>query len=149
MFVSTHARASLWLFLSLVSAATVTGYDYNFGSNATGSGTGSASNGTTVDCSNFRAKPIELVSGVLTLHAIVNPVDQLLTAELIYEGQGWLSLAFTQGGSTKMVGAEAVIGVPTDAVSATNPGKYDLGSTDPSGTVLMETSRQTLTNAET
>jgi hypothetical protein len=114
MFVSSYARASLCLVLSLMSAATVTV-------------TGATSNGTTVDCSNFRSNPIELVSGLVTLHAIVNPVDQLLTAELVYQGQGWLSL-------------------PADAVSATNPGKYDLGSKDPSGTVLMDTSHQTLTN---
>jgi hypothetical protein len=69
-----------------------------------------------------------LVSGLLTMHAIVNPIDQLLTAELIYEGQGWLSLAFTEGGSSQMVGAEAVIGLPAVAVSSTNPGKYGLGS---------------------
>lgn len=143
MFASA---SSLLVLLSLVSASTVSGYNYS----TTGTGTGSdaASNGTTVDCSSFRASPIELVSGLLTMHAIVNPIDQLLTAELIYEGQGWLSLAFTEGGSSQMVGAEAVIGLPAVAVSSTNPGKYGLGSYDPSGTQLMDSSRQTLTDAD-
>ena len=111
--------------------------------------TGATTRGTTVDCSNFRSNPVELVSGLVTLYAIVNPVDQLLTAELVYKGQGWLSLAFTQGGFTQMLGAEAVIGVPAmSQVSATNPGKYDLRSKDPSGVVLMDASHQTLTNAK-
>ena len=151
MFVSAQTGASLLALLALLSPSTVSGYNYSFTNtnSSTGTGTGDASNGTiTVDCSNFRAKPIELVSGLVTMHAIVNPVDQVLTAELIYEGQGWLALAFTEGGSTQMIGAEAVIGLPDAEVSSTNPGKYGLGSLDPSGTILMDSSRQTLTNAD-
>jgi len=46
-----------------------------------------------------------------------------------------------------MIGAQAVIGWPDDANSLTNPGKYDMSAESQAGVVLMQDSRQTLTNA--
>ncbi|KAI2508617.1 putative catecholamine binding [Fragilaria crotonensis] len=105
-----------------------------------------SSKSTTVDCTSLRDNPVQLVNNDLVMHAIINPVDKVLIAELVYLGQGWLSLGFAPGYTT-MIGAQAVIGWPNDALSLTNPGKYDMTSESESGVVLMDNSRQTLENA--
>ena len=107
----------------------------------------SSSNSTTVDCSSFRDNPIPLGSTDLIMHAILNPMDRTLTAELVYQGQAWLSLGFAPGRTT-MTGSQAVIGWPEeDASSPTNPAKYDMNAESEAGVVRMDDSRQTLMNA--
>ena len=106
---------------------------------------GAASN-KVVDCSGLGDNPIQLSSTDLVLNAIINPVDNTMTAELVYLGQAWLSVGWAPGKSS-MIGSQAVVGWPDDALSSTNPGKYDMSSKSPDGVVLMENSRQTLTNA--
>ncbi|KAI2508629.1 putative catecholamine binding [Fragilaria crotonensis] len=111
-------------------------------------GAASSNSTTIVDCSNLRDNPVRLIQGSsdLILHAVINPVDNTLIAELIYAGEAWVSLGFAPGRTT-MVGAQAVIGWPNDANSLTNPGKYDMTSESQAGVILMQDSRQTLTNA--
>jgi hypothetical protein len=116
---------------------------------AASSSSSSSTNSTKiVDCSNLRDDPVPLIQGStdLMLHAVINPVDNTLTAELVYLGKAWISFGFAPG-RTAMRGSQAVIGWPNDANSLTNPGKYDMTSEDASGVVLMQDSRQTLTNA--
>lgn len=104
-----------------------------------------SSSTTIVDCSNLRDNPVRLIQGSndVILHAVINPVDKTMTAELIYAGQAWVSLGFAPGRAS-MVGSQAVIGWP-DAGNV--PGKYDMTSTMESGVIRMSESQQTLINA--
>jgi hypothetical protein len=105
---------------------------------------GSSSNSSSVievDCSKLRDNPISLVQSELILHAIIDPIEETLTVELVREGQGWLALGFYSGNPT-MKGSQAVIGTPDEAI----PAKYNLYSY---GVEKMEDSQQTLINATT
>jgi len=64
-----------------------------------------------------------------------------ISMELIYEGEAWISIAFSNDG--KMVGSEAVIGTPVDG----NVLKYIMESKVMSGVERMPESQQTLMDA--
>jgi len=64
-----------------------------------------------------------------------------ISMELIYEGEAWISIAFSNDG--KMVGSEAVIGTPGDG----NVLKYIMESKVISGVEPMPESQQTLLDA--
>ena len=78
-------------------------------------GSNSTNSSKTSDCSQFRSNPLEiLTSKELILHAIIDPLNDVLTAELIWNGQGWLALGIGPEGVTTetMLGSQAVIGLP-------------------------------------
>lgn len=58
------------------------------------------------------------------------------SAQLIYQGKGYVSWANAPSGM--MVYSEAVIGLPSQPLSNTNPGKYALTSLENDGVNLME-----------
>lgn len=88
--------------------------------------------------------PIRLSSDVtFTLSADENAGTA--NVELVFEGQGWVSFGVSPSGA--MVGGEAVIGLPDEPVSATNPGKYQLAGESVSGVRLFPSDQQTLMNA--
>lgn len=64
-----------------------------------------------------------------------------ISMELIYEGEAWLSIAFSNDG--KMIGSEAVIGTPANG----NVQKYEMVSKLTSGVEPMPESQQTLQDA--
>jgi hypothetical protein len=97
-----------------------------------------------LDCSFQGEDFIQLRNGALTMRHVMNPIDETLTVELVYEGQGWISLGFSQRG--RMTGSYAVIGLPDQPVSATNPGKYYLGGETVNAVRLMPDAQQTLTD---
>ena len=125
-----------------------------------------------VNCDHFGSAPVQLTSE-LTFHGIVDPIQNTITMELIYDGLAWISIAFTKDGRPDMVGAEAVIGLPaTSATSTTyfssmdddydgnstvgdmpwrvtshNPAKYHMFSNTVPGVVPMPSEQQTLINA--
>ena len=111
-----------------------------------GAASSTSSSTTTVDCSGLRDSPIQLINNELVLHAIIDPVANTLTAELVYVGQAWLSVGFSPGKKT-MIGSQTVTGWPDQDLSLTNPGKYDMTTETEAGVILMDDSRQTLTNA--
>ena len=59
-------------------------------------------------------------------------------------GQGWVGFAISETGD--MVGSDAIIGLPDEDVSASNPGKYTLARQALQGVVLSE--QQTLKNSD-
>lgn len=61
-----------------------------------------------LDCS-FQGET-ELPDG-LVLKQMTNQVDKTVTMQLIYQGQGWLSLGFS---NTGMIGATTVVGLPEE-----------------------------------
>jgi hypothetical protein len=97
-----------------------------------------------LDCSFQGEDFFQLRNSALTMRHVMNPIDETLTVELVYEGQGWISLGFSQRG--KMKGSYAVIGLPDRPVSATNPGKYYLGGESVNTVRLMSDAQQTLTD---
>ena len=111
-----------------------------------GASSTTTSSNKVVDCSGLRDNPIQIPKTNLVLNAILNPVDNTMTAELVYLGQAWLSIGWAPGKSV-MIGSQAVIGWPDKEPSLTNPGKYDMNTLTSEGVVLMKNSRQTLTNA--
>lgn len=69
--------------------------------------------------------------------------DTYLSAQIVYQGIGWIAWGVSPAGG--MIGAEAVIGLPDEANSATNPGKYALSQYSPAGVNLVDA--QTLKDA--
>ncbi|KAL7560042.1 hypothetical protein ACA910_000081 [Epithemia clementina (nom. ined.)] len=98
-----------------------------------------------VNCSALGSTPVQLTSNY-KMNAILDPIQNTLTVELEYAGNAWVGMAFTNG-QPVMVGAEAVIGLPGQPNSATNPAKYNLNAREVSGVVQMPAERQTLINA--
>ena len=98
-----------------------------------------------VSCDAFGSSTVRLTSD-LTLNTIIDPIHNTLTAELVYNGIGWVGMAFTNE-QPVMVAAEAVIGLPDEPNSATNPAKYNLNDRSVSGVVQMPAEKQTLINA--
>jgi hypothetical protein len=86
----------------------------------------------TSDCTQFRSNPVEIItSKELILHAIIDPLKNVLTAELIWKGESWIALGIGPEGVTTetMVGSHAVIGLPA---SSDQPMLYRLTSYDSS-----------------
>jgi len=67
-----------------------------------------------------------------------------LSVKAVYQGLAWLSIGVNPDG--EMIGGDAVIGQPNEAISSVNPGKYTMSSEDAAGVVLMDSSAQTLIN---
>jgi len=67
-----------------------------------------------------------------------------MSAQLVHLGTGWLAIALSAGG---MIGSEAIIGLPDEPISATNPGKYYLGGYSASAVTLRDDDVQTLTSS--
>jgi hypothetical protein len=84
-----------------------------------------------------------LNDGGLTMSHVMNPIDETLTIELVYEGEGWLGFGFSSNG--RMVGSSAVIGLPDTPLGPTNPGKYSLGGQSVGAVQLVPDEEQTLT----
>jgi len=93
---------------------------------------------TGVDCSQFQAShtfdaiPISM-NYVVTVDD-ESPNKGLFSAQVIFEGVGWVALGFSDEGF--MVPSLAVIGLPDNDVSESNPGKYDLTSRSAAGVTL-------------
>jgi hypothetical protein len=85
-----------------------------------------------------------LKNGGLTMNHVMNPVNETLTVELIYEGEGWLGFGFSTNG--RMVGSSAVIGLPDEPLGPTNPGKYSLAGESVGAVQLVPDEEQTLTD---
>ena len=94
-----------------------------------------------VSCDNLRSNPVQLTDEI-TLNAVLDPFGETITVEMIYEGEAWLAMGFTNGQSV-MLGSQAVIGLP----SAGTVQKYELNSRGTSGVVPMPEEKQTLINA--
>ncbi len=65
--------------------------------------------------------------------------------KLEYDAEGWLGFGFSSGG--EMIGSTAVIGLPNDEDSTSNPGKYGLDGKTESLVVVMDAAHQTLRDA--
>ena len=129
-----------------------------------------------VNCDHFGSHPIQLTND-LAFYAIVNPVENTITIEVVYNGLAWISVAFTDNEQPSMVGAEAVIGIPfvptpstrtpspqngtgtsssqqdggergqPKTTRTTNPAKYHLNAKTLAGVEPMPPEQQTLINA--
>jgi hypothetical protein len=100
-----------------------------------------------LDCS-FGADIFLRSDGSVIFRHVTNPVEGTLKVELVYEGEGWLGLGFSNAGiDGHMIGTDAVIGLPNDPVSVTNPAKYILASKSASGVTELSTAQQTLQDA--
>jgi hypothetical protein len=100
-----------------------------------------------LDCS-FDSDIFLRNDGSVIFRHVTNPVEGTLKVELVYEGEGWLGLGFSNAGvEGRMIGTDAVIGLPNDPVSATNPAKYILASKRTSGVTELSTAQQTLQDA--
>mmetsp|Transcript_5267 Transcript_5267/g.9346 ORF Transcript_5267/g.9346 Transcript_5267/m.9346 type:complete len:1208 (+) Transcript_5267:170-3793(+) len=92
-----------------------------------------------VDCSQFVASH-EFEGLGLTLNYVVNVDEETgegnFTGQVVYEGQGWVGFGVSESGA--MVGSLAVIGLPDEDISESNPGKYDLGGQSPAAVTLTD-----------
>lgn len=73
-----------------------------------------------------------------------------LSVTIRYEGIGWVAFGVSSDPSGRMIGGEAIVGLPDrDLISSgvANPGKYVMGSYRPDGTRPMPEERQTLLDA--
>lgn len=80
--------------------------------------------GAKTDCSEYTQR-IQLADDVSMDYVLT---DVSLSVQMTFDTQAWVSLAISPDPSGKMVGSQAIIGLPNLAVSATNPGKYILVS---------------------
>lgn len=113
------------------------------------------SNGTNissamVDCVQFQ-QVFDVPDLPVTLSYVVNLDDGensttigTFSAEIVYNGLGWIGFAISPDGM--MINSLAVIGLPDDDTTTTNPGKYVLNSKDVGG-VTQDGVQQTLQNA--
>ena len=84
--------------------------------------------------------------GSTLLREFVNLEDETVTVEMTYRGLSWLGFSFSA--SDRMLGSIAVIGLPDQPNSDTNPAKYLLGSkTQLSAIELLDSTQQTLDDA--
>lgn len=83
--------------------------------------------------------------GSILLGEAVNLTNETVTMEITYSGHGWIGFGFSAKG--RMVNTTAIIGLPNQPNSNTNPGKYYLGGKLQSAVQLVESDRQTLMNA--
>ena len=99
-----------------------------------------------VNCDSFGSSPVQ-ISDEVTSNFIVDPVQNTITVELVFEGLAWIAVAFTNG-RPSMIGAEAVIAWPDSPnEDGVNPAKYHMNSKAPSGVFPMAAEQQTLMNA--
>jgi hypothetical protein len=96
-----------------------------------------------MDCS-LQSEMALLSNDRLTMRHVMNPIDETLTVELVYEGEGWLGFGFSSNG--RMTGASAVIGLPDEPLGPTNPGKYFMDGRTLGAVQLVPDQEQTLTN---
>jgi hypothetical protein len=96
-----------------------------------------------MDCS-LQSEIALLSNDRLTMRHVMNPIDETLTVELVYEGEGWLGFGFSSNG--RMTGASAVIGLPDQPLGLTNPGKYFMEGRTLGAVQLVPDQEQTLTN---
>jgi hypothetical protein len=98
-----------------------------------------------LDCALY--SQVDILPGLLSLKHVTNPIDETVTMEMIYEGQGYLGIAFTTNGF--MVGHTAIMALPSSGENANPPSvaKYFLGGKNPSAVRLVQDDdRQTLTD---
>jgi DOMON domain/Eukaryotic cytochrome b561 len=103
-----------------------------------------------LDCSFV--EDLVLNQGSVVVRQVTNPIDETLTMELVYAGQAWVSIAFSENG--EMIGSTAVIALPDDdvvtgAVDKPNPGLYFLGDKDPSAVLPLPADEQVLDSSST
>jgi hypothetical protein len=101
--------------------------------------TAQAGNSSELDCS--LQNQVSLASNdVLTFSHVMNPVDETLTVEIVYEGAGWLGFGASANG--RMTGTGSVIGLPeTGSVQ-----KYYMSDRSLGAVQLVPDSEQTLTD---
>ena len=84
-----------------------------------------------VDCSTFQSE-LSLADGVTFRYTVnldaVDSTTGVISAQIIYNGLAWLSLGFPDSIAGAMVPSNAVIGLPNNDNSLSNPGKYSLSS---------------------
>jgi DOMON domain len=107
------------------------------------------SNSTSATCSDYQN--LVQINEKLAMSYVVNgPTSSndtgTISIKLEFDGEAWISLGVSPDGSGKMIGGEAVIALPGEAVSAQNPGEFFMSSQDSSGVVLMGSELQTLIN---
>ena len=76
----------------------------------------------------------QFLDGDLTFRQYVNQEEETVTVQLVYQGQRWISIAF----SDRMLGSDAVVGLPDDDDVA----MYHLGGYLPFAVSRMEDARQ-------
>lgn len=69
--------------------------------------------------------------------------DGIISAQLTYQGLGWIGFGVTTA-SGSMIPGEVVIGLPSEPLNRTNPGKYVLNGRGRTAVELLPQSSQTL-----
>jgi len=70
-----------------------------------------------------------------------------LSIKLVYKGLAWISFGIAPNSQGRMMGSESIIGVPDEAVSVENPGRYKMTEYFSDAVFLERPSKQTLVNA--
>jgi DOMON domain len=104
---------------------------------------------TSIDCSKFQQE-LTLADGVTFRYTVnldtTDSTTGVMSAQIVYKGLAWLSLGFAENIAGAMVPSNAVIGLPNNGNSFSNPGKYLLSSKSIQGVTLLSDDRQTLKN---
>ena len=104
---------------------------------------------TSIDCSKFQQE-LSLFDGVTFRYTVnldtTDSTTGVMSAQIVYKGLAWLSLGFAENTAGLMVPSNAVIGLPNNGNSFSNPGKYLLSSKSIQGVTLLSDDRQTLKN---
>ncbi len=78
----------------------------------------------------------------------LDPFDEILKVQLTHLGNAWLALGIPENEEGRMIGADAVIGIPASTyANGDKPLKYHLSSKQQSGVYPMIASKQTLIDA--
>lgn len=103
-------------------------------------------NGAATDCTDY-THAIQLHEGVFLLYLLT---ETSLSVRLeVAREEKWVAFGVAPDERGKMVGSDAVVGLPRRAVSRSNPGKYYMvGEDDEDGVFLRGASEQTLQNAD-
>jgi len=96
------------------------------------------------DCTEF-THIIQVRDDISMLYLLT---ETKLSVRLEIATDNWIAVGIAPNSDGAMVGSDAIIGLPLESVSSTNPGKYYMIGETESNVFLRESSSQTITNGD-
>ena len=104
--------------------------------------------GAATDCSE-PTHFVELADDVRMKYVVRTPASSpaTLTAEMEFDVEAWVSFGWSPDDKGKMIGSEAIIGLPLQPSGPANPAKYHMFDEKVEGVLPFDMAEQTLTDA--
>mmetsp|Transcript_21409 Transcript_21409/g.50508 ORF Transcript_21409/g.50508 Transcript_21409/m.50508 type:complete len:716 (-) Transcript_21409:256-2403(-) len=104
--------------------------------------------GAATDCSE-PTHFVELADDVRMKYVVRTPTSSpaTLTAEMEFDVEAWVSFGWSADDKGKMIGSEAIIGLPLQPSGPANPAKYHMFDEKVEGVLPFDMAEQTLTDA--